>query len=146
MYIRVSCYLRVNYGWERMENVIIDFNEKVTKKKLKELIVQEGREDLLPHLEDLKVDEIDKNTITAIKILFNNKDLISCELKEFVRNEYYKYENMIILICIIEYIQRIIISLEENIDGKTIDTLEYLNEIKIKILNAELKKKIVELI
>ena len=53
---------------------------------------------------------------------------------------------MIILICIIEYIQRIIISLEENIDGKTIDTLEYLNEIKIKILNAELKKKIVELI
>lgn len=146
MYIRVSCYLRVNHGWERMENVIIDFNEKVTKKKLKELIVQEGREDLLPHLEDLKVDEIDKNTITAIKILFNNKDLISCELKEFVRNEYYKYENMIILICIIEYIQRIIISLEENIDGKTIDTLEYLNEIKIKILNAELKKKIVELI
>ncbi|HHV25594.1 hypothetical protein FYJ27_10950 [Anaerosalibacter bizertensis] len=129
-----------------MENVIIDFNEKVTKKKLKELIVQEGREDLLPHLEDLKVDEIDKNTITAIKTLFNNKDLISCELKEFVRNEYYKYENMIILICIIEYIQRIIISLEENIDGKTIDTLEYLNEIKIKILNAELKKKIVELI
>ncbi|MCG4585676.1 hypothetical protein L0P56_09210, partial [Anaerosalibacter bizertensis] len=119
---------------------------KVTKKKLKELIVQEGREDLLPHLEDLKVDEIDKNTITAIKTLFNNKDLISCELKEFVRNEYYKYENMIILICIIEYIQRIIISLEENIDGKTIDTLEYLNEIKIKILNAELKKKIVELI
>lgn len=146
MYIRVSCYLRVNHGWERMENVIIDFNEKVTKKKLKELIVQEGREDLLPHLEDLKVDEIDKNTITAIKILFNNKDLISCELKEFVRNEYYKYENMIILICIIEYIQRIIISLEENIDGKTIDTLEYLNEIKIKILNTELKKKIVELI
>lgn len=146
MYIRVSCYLRVNHGWERMENVIIDFNEKVTKKKLKELIVQEGREDLLPHLEDLKVDEIDKNTITAIKTLFNNKDLISCELKEFVRNEYYKYENMIILICIIEYIQRIIISLEENIDGKTIDTLEYLNEIKIKILNAELKKKIVELI
>ncbi|MBW4827765.1 MAG: hypothetical protein KZY61_11535 [Clostridiaceae bacterium] len=129
-----------------MENVIIDFNEKVTKKKLKELIVQEGREDLLPHLEDLKVDEIDKNTITAIKTLFNNKDLISCELKEFVRNEYYKYENMIILICIIEYIQRIIISLEENIDGKTIDTLEYLNEIKIKILNTELKKKIVELI
>lgn len=146
MYIRVSCYLRVNHGWERMENVIIDFNEKVTKKKLKELIVQEGREDLLPHLEDLKVDEIDKNTITAIKTLFNNKDLISCELKEFVRNEYYKYENMIILICIIEYIQRIIISLEENIDGKTIDTLEYLNEIKIKILNTELKKKIVELI
>ena len=41
MYIRVSCYLRVNHGWERMENVIIDFNEKVTKKKLKELIVQE---------------------------------------------------------------------------------------------------------
>lgn len=146
MYIRVSFYLRVNYRWERMENVIIDFNEKVTKKKLKELIVQEGREDLLPHLEDLKVDEIDKNTITAIKTLFNNKDLISCELKEFVRNEYYKYENMIILICIIEYIQRIIISLEENIDGKTIDTLEYLNEIKIKILNTELKKKIVELI
>lgn len=129
-----------------MENVIIDFNEKVTKKKLKELIIQEGREDLLPYLEDMKVDEIDKNTITAIKTLFNNKDLISCELKKFVRNEYYKYENMIILICIIEYIQRIIISLEENIDENVVDILEYLNEIKIKILNTELKKKIVELI